>query len=123
MQINGQANIWNVERKTSNNGSEYTSFSVSFSKKNQDGSYENGSLRATAHKFNHDKMQVLNDGDMVYYIGDIQPNNYEKDGQKIYGFQLFTREIHKIEKLENNTNKQQANNNGPQQFMDSDLPF
>ncbi len=143
MQINGQANVWNIERKVSNQGSEYTSFSVSLSKKNQDGTYENGNLRATAHKFNHDKMKSLNDGDSVYFAGEIQPNNYQdKQGNKVYGFQLFTREIHKIEKTNNNQgfNEQSFGaqnfstqnfnaNNSPSNFMtntqnlNNELPF
>jgi single-stranded DNA-binding protein len=52
----------------------------------------------------------LNNGDVVSIEANIQPNNYEKNGQKVYGYNFI---------VENLTLEEKSNN----MIDDDDLPF
>ncbi|WOE76716.1 single-stranded DNA-binding protein [Alterisphingorhabdus coralli] len=83
----------NVVKINAGNGVAYITVVVESNRKNDDGEWETSKkfIDMTAFKKSADWVVNRTPGDLVQIEGTIEPNEYEKDGQKVYSTDLVIR--------------------------------
>lgn len=103
--------VFGVERKMSQGGKKYQVGSIGVSKKNQDGTYENGFLRFTL----FGETPIENKQDYTLH-GAMQPMKYTKnDGTAVDSFEMVAYEVYGVKEYEGGNNGGGATQQAPQQ--------
>lgn len=128
MNISGKAKIFKLEEVATQTGTVMVNLKLSSGRKRKNSEeWDNCNLRAVAFGITADIIKnQLQEGDYVYFVGLLQDNNYEKEGQKFYGHKMIINEIHKLSndpRPENINYNPVANPPPAVEVSDDDLPF
>lgn len=123
MKIRGKVKMFNRSEKASQNGEVYVTCNISSGKKVND-KYVNCNFNAVAFKFTAQKLLQMDENSLFWFEGEVQDNNYEKDGQTVYNKKVMIYEVHELAEPRQFDYEKPLPGYNPQVLInDDDLPF